>query len=90
MSDVRDDSDKPIKVGARIHVNERPALCGTEPLPGFGGIVTEATPDCVTLREFGTYHIRNVRPRHVSVQFGETRDSLEYHAAELELARTSS
>ena len=72
---------KPIVPGARVYVRPRPGMGGCGELEGFGGIVTEVRPDCITLTEFGTFHSRDIRPRDVSVQSGETRASIVHRAA---------
>jgi hypothetical protein len=72
---------KPIVPGARVYVRPRPGMGGCGELLGFGGIVLEVRPDCITLTEFGTFHSRDIRPRDVSVQSGETRSSIIHRAA---------
>lgn len=74
-------NDEPIVPGARVTVRNRPGMGGYGELEGFGGIVTEVNPKCITLTEFGTFHNRSIRPRDVAVESGETRSSLETRAA---------
>ena len=77
---VTGSNGKPIVPGARVYVRARPGMDGCGELLGFGGIVTEVRPDCITLTEFGTFHSRDIRPGDVSVQSGETRASIEHRA----------
>jgi hypothetical protein len=72
---------KPIVQGARVYVTPRPAMEGCGELMGFGGIVKEVQPGCVTLIEFGTFHTRDIRPRDVRVQSGDTKASMEMRAS---------
>lgn len=69
----------PIVVDARVHVPERPGLCGGT-VKGFGGVVTEVAEDRVEIEEFLSFHSRTVRPEQCSVQSGETKASLEHDA----------
>lgn len=72
---------KPIIQGARVYVTPRPAIDNCGELQGFGGIVKEVDPGCVTLIEFTTFHTRSVRPADVRVQSGDTKASQEMRAS---------
>ena len=84
---VMDTNGKPIVPGARGYVRPRPGMGEIGELPGFGGIVEEVRLDRITLTEFGSQHTRDIRPKDVAVQTGETRASIEHRAIQDDVAR---